>query len=255
MFDVRRLSSGRTSRVPPGSSCHVRPALWARLSLLIALMSLGCASTSEQAGNIGNAVVLTADGLERIKHSNRGTLYIKRDHGISTQHQYMLNKVFVTYEPDSPRFTANEEARMRDYVEAGVLASVLQTGAEVVPNAGPCVLSIGVGMIDVEIHKPNTTGASTSQLAAWGAVTMVIDVRDSRSREPLLRYGRRIGIPGGVQTNDAHPQWVRVRQTLDALLASQHKTFRDIVPESSQLEPSCQPSNEALQQARTVRPS
>jgi hypothetical protein len=248
-------SSGFQTRTASLALAFIRRprSTFPQVAILITLVSLGCAATPEQARNVGNKIVLTADGLERIEHDQSGTLYIKRDHEISGQHQYVLSPILMTYEHDSPRFTPKEEARMRSYVEEGVVASLLSNGSETVSDVGPCVLSIGVGMVDVEIHKPNTTGTSTSQLKTWGAVTMVVDVRDSTSGEPLLRYGRRIGIPGGVQTNDAHPQWFRVQKTLDALLVSQHKALRDIVPESSLFDPSCKPPNEPPQQTRAPR--
>jgi hypothetical protein len=223
--------------------------------LLLAFVSAGCASSPDSAPRIGNKLVVTADGLERVEHEQRGTLFLKRNHGISTGHQYVLSQVLVTYQPDSPRFTPTEEARMRAYVEEGLAASLQANGSNMVSEAGPCVLSIGIGMVDVVLHKPNTTGSSTNQLEQWGAVTMVLDIRDSESGAPLLRYGRRVGIPGGVQFRDAHPQWTKVQQTLDELLKSQRLTLREIVPPSPEIDASCGGSpviDRAVQQTQSA---
>ncbi|MEE3332189.1 MAG: DUF3313 family protein [Myxococcota bacterium] len=209
------------------------------IAILLPLL-FGCALAPGDSPRVGKKPVVTPDGLERVDHQQRGRLFVNPDHRISAVHRYVLTQVFVTYKRDSPRFSENEEKRMINYVEEGVAASMEVNGAAMVPEPGPCVLSIGIGLVDVELSEPSGTGASTNQLGMWGAVTMVLDVRDSRSGEPLLRYGRRVSIPGGVQFHDSRPQWPNVQLTLDSLLSSQHQTLLEIVPQSSEIDPACE---------------
>ena len=229
------------------------PSHWIAIAILLPLL-FGCALDPDASTRIGKKVVVTPDGLESIDHDQRGRLFVNPDHRISAAHRYVLTQVFVTYKRDSPRFSEREEKRMIDYVKEGVAASMEINGAAMVSEPGPCVLSIGIGLIDVALSEPSGTGASTNQLGIWGAVTMVLDVRDSRSGEPLLRYGRRVTIPGGVQFHDSRPQWPNVQRTLDSLLTTQHRTLLEIVPQSSEIDPACEtPEIQTLpeQQVRT----
>jgi hypothetical protein len=112
----------------------------------------------------------------------------------------------------------------------------------VVTGPGKCVLSMGIGLVDIALNGPEATGATTSILASTGAITLVVDLRDSVSGEPLLRYGRRIALPGGIQWQGDRPTWHQVRQTLDQLLTDQRKTLRgDSVPESTVADTHCVP--------------
>ena len=170
-------------------------------------LGLGCASTPPADPGPGSAtpksVHTTADGLELVEDLRKGALYIKPDHGITPHYRYHLSQVLLTYDYDSPRFSRTQEDRMRRYVEDAAIGGMIQEGATMVTGPGSCVLSMGLGLVDIALKAPKGSGATTSILASSGAITLVVDLRDSLSGEPLLRYGRRIGLPGGIQWQDS----------------------------------------------------
>lgn len=185
--------------------------------------------------------VMTADGLTLVESRQKGALFIKPDHGITAHHRYYLNQILITYERDSNRFSSNQERRMRQYVEDATLGGMSANGLVMVTGRGQCVLSMGIGLVDISLAEPDGTGSSTSLLNNWGAATLVVDLRDSLSGEPLLRYGRRIQFPGGIQWQDERPPWAEVRTTLDRLLQDQHATLTQRVPPSTRVDPTCLP--------------
>lgn len=210
-----------------------------RFASLLVFVATACASVGPTPAP--RAPIRTADGLTFVESSHKGALFIKPDHGITAHHRYHLNQVLMTYERDSKRFSANQEQRIQQYVEDATLSGMIADGSVMVTGAGPCILSMGVGLVDVTLIEPNGSGSTTSLLQHWGAVTLVVDLRDSLSGEPLLRYGRRIQFPGGIQWQGELPPWAEVRTTLDRLLRDQRATLAQRVPASSRVNPRCLP--------------
>lgn len=192
----------------------------------------------------------TADGLVLVQEHRRGALFVKPDHGIGPHHRYHLNQILLTYERDSNRFTAGQEKRMREYVEDATISGMIEGGSVMVTGPGRCVLSMGIGLIDMTLVEPDGSGSSTSILTSWGGVTLVLDLRDSLTGEPLLRYGRRVSFPGGIQWQDDRPPWRQVRVTLDDLLLDQRKTLQQDVPPSTVVDSSCIPPDPEKQEPK-----
>ena len=208
-------------------------------AVLLGIVAAACASVGPTPAP--RAPIHTADGLTYVESPHKGALFIKPDHGITAHHRYHLSQVLLTYERDSNRFSANQERRIRQYVEDATLAGMIADGSVMVTGPGPCILSMGVGLVDMTLIEPNGSGSTTSLLQHWGAVTLVVDLRDSLSGEPLLRYGRRIRFPGGIQWQGERPPWAEVRATLDRLLRDQRATLAQRVPASTRVDPRCLP--------------
>ena len=212
-----------------------------------AVVTTGCAALAPAAGD--RPKHWTADGLVRVEDFRDGALFVKPDHGITAHHRYHLSQVLLTYERDSNRFTAGQEERIRQYFEDATIGSMIQDGSTMVTGPGRCVLSMGVGLVDIELLEPDGSGASTSVLSTWGGVTLVVDIRDSVTGEPLLRFGKRRGFPGGIQWQDDVPPWREVRATLDQLPAS----AQIIVAEITVADASCLPPDPETSETARIR--
>jgi hypothetical protein len=214
-----------------------------------AVLTTGCAALLPTAGDPPEH--RTADGLVLVEDYRQGALFVKPDHHITRHHRYHLSQVLLTYDRDSNHFTSGQEERIRQYFENATIGSMIESGSTMVTGPGRCVLSMGVGLVDIDLVEPDGTGASTSVLSTWGGVTLVVDIRDSVTGEPLLRFGRRRGFPGGIQWQDEVPPWREVRATLDQLVLDQRHTLYDAVPESTVADTSCLPPDpEAPETAR-----
>ena len=91
-------------------------------------------------------------------------------------------------------------------------------------------------------------------LATWGGVTLVVDLRDSLTNEPLLRYGRRIQFPGGIQWQQESPPWFRVRTALDRAVVEQTELLTEKIPPSTVDDPHCLPPDPELTAQVTPSP-
>lgn len=220
-----------------------------RGSLVLIALSLACVATSPE-----QPVSTTFDGLPRVEGMRTGALYVKPDHGITAHHRYHLNQVLLTYERESNHFTTGQEERMRQYLEDATIGGMISGGSTMASRPGPCTLSMGIGLVDVDLVEPDGSSSSTSLLANWGAVTLVVDLRDSLSEEPLLRYGRRIEFPGGIQWQNDPPPWRQVRTTLDELLQDQRKILDESVPQSTIANTSCIPPDPEMQAGAAPAP-
>jgi len=205
------------------------------------LLALALACGGKTPGPLARAEKKTPDGLVLVEQHRKGALFVKPAHGITQHHRYYLNQVLVTYERDSNRFTAVQEKRIKDYVEDTTISGMTAEGSTMVTGPGACILSLGIGLVDVELTEPDGSSSSTSLLSSWGGVTLVADLRNSVTGEPLLRYGRRVQFPGGIQWQDDQPPWSQVRQTLDKLLLDQQATLLQGLPDSTVADTRCIP--------------
>lgn len=205
------------------------------------LLALALACGGKTPGPLTRGEKKTPDGLVLVEHHRKGALFIKPAHGITPHHRYYLNQVLVTYERDSNHFTPLQEKRIREYVEDTTIGGMTSEGSTMVTGPGACILSMGIGLVDVELTEPDGSGSSTSVLSTWGGVTLVVDLRDSVTEEPLLRYGRRVQFPGGIQWQDDQPPWAHVRLTLDKLLLDQRTTLLQDLPKSTVASTHCIP--------------
>lgn len=226
----------------PLASQRPPPARSASLALLLACAALGCAADGDPThGAMRLDLRRTPDGLVEYERPLRGTLYLAPSHGISLHHAYLLSQVVLSYESDSLRLFDSEEQRIREHVAEGFTQRLRDRGVRVVDEAGPCTLSMGIGVVDIAVHPGTENTQSTNMLASWGALTLVVDLRDAATGEPLARYGRRLALPGGIQWQDGHPPWKDVQRVLDKLLGDTRRVMTDLVPTTGVPDPACAP--------------
>jgi hypothetical protein len=71
-----------------------------------------------------------------------------------------------------------------------------------------------------------------------GEVTLIVEIRDSRSGEALLRFAQRRGLPGGRVLGAPRAAVLsRLRETLDTMLADFGEQLQEIIPRSQPLGP------------------
>ncbi len=206
---------------------------WSAIAVLLVGGLVACASASPRSPSIetGPAAVVTPDGLHRVSDPVRGTLYVKPDHGIGAHTRYMLGATVVTFERGSPTLSADQTRKLKRYLTDAAVRGMAAGGTPVVDAAGPCVVRMNFGVIDLKLEGlRGGESASTRVLASSGEMTLVMELRDSLSGEPLLRFGQRRTIEGGIHSGGDHPNWSRIRRTFDRMLLDQRRTLQESVP-------------------------
>jgi hypothetical protein len=166
------------------------------LAIGIALFA-GCATSRPQV-QLGPSAEKSPDGLHKVDHVVAGTMYMKPDYTFGSYHTYLLGKTLVTFAQDSPILDESAENDLTETFEGVVREVIRRTGRQEVSEPGPCVALVTLALVDLDLldRKDMSRGTGSSGVDSLGSVTLVMEIRDSHTRQPLLRYGQRRRLEG-----------------------------------------------------------
>ncbi len=169
----------------------------------------GCASAPQSPTlQSGPDAEVTVDGLYRVDNSLMQLAYMKPGWDLRGYTAMMIDPVTVAYQTDpgnrrrdpggaGPRNFALSDAQMANFKgffqEAVEDALTEDGGYRIADNPGSDVLRITAELMDLIIAVPTQESASsTTRLArSAGAVTLVMEIRDSQSGEIIARVADR----------------------------------------------------------------
>jgi hypothetical protein len=205
--------------------------------ILIALLLMHSVAAEAQNTQLETT---TYDGLELIKSKKVDVLYRLPGASLTSYNKILLDPVQVAFKkkwtPDPMRVNANDRERIRkDIAEEfhKVFTKELQErgGYTFVETAGPDVLRVSTGLVNIYITAPDTVqaGRSRTYTTSAGEMTLVAELRDSESGAVLARAADRESANStlGMQwtsrlTNEADARqiilgWAKIlRKALDA---------------------------------------
>ena len=149
------------------------------LLLAFALGLVGCASPGDP---VASDLRETADGLSQLEIERPGTLFGHEDHRIGGYDAFMVEESSVAYERRSKRFSPALEAMFLATLEQSLLDAAEGMGVPVVDAPGACVLQVAAELVNVSLAPSSRTEI--------GKLSIVMEMRDSESGDPLLRYVR-----------------------------------------------------------------
>ncbi len=200
MSGSHRIASRAGAAPRRGVSERVRRRAGSRIAGLLGCCALGCA-TATPSVDTGPAAITTPDGLHRVENVPQGTLYMKPDYRVGSYDAFLLGHTMVTFEAGSRKLEESQVAQIRRRFDDVAREVISGGGTPEVSEAGPCVALINLAMIDLDLLDPKQlSGTRTSVLRSFGALTLVLEIRDSHTHEPLLRFGRRRRLEGGAGT-------------------------------------------------------
>jgi hypothetical protein len=147
----------------------------------------------------------TWDDLNLVKSSRSQRLYLLPGASFQPYSKVMLDTTEVAFQKNwmrnyvqssrsVTRRIAQEEADRVSQEVSSSFGSILadeyqKAGYQVVQSAGPDVLRIRTGVIDLEVNAPDIRSSSRTYRAAWdaGQATLVVEARDSQSGALLGR--------------------------------------------------------------------
>ena len=194
---------------------------------LIAIAIAGCSSTPTFQS--GPDAEMTHDGLTRIDRTIMDAVWARQDLDLSGITKVRFHGLGVEYRNNSGpysgragtgsiRTTSNinefqlDEATRAEFEEEirGAFLEEIQASTvfEVVDEAGPDVLDVHVGLLDVVSRvPPDTVGRSRVFLDSVGEATLVLEVRDSVSHTALARaVDRRAAESMGTMVESSAPR-------------------------------------------------
>lgn len=205
---------------------HLSPQGTTRLrrAVLIAgliSLALGSFNPAIARAQSSNPETVTHDGLELVKSRKIDALYRRPGASLASYSKIMLDPVEVEFKKTwKPReVSASDRERMRKDIAdlcRKVFAKELQEkgGYAIVDAAGPEVLRVTPALVNIYVNAPDTMqpGRSRTYTTSAGEMTIVVELRDSESREVLARAADR-----KVADSSMRMQWTnRITNTAEA---------------------------------------
>ena len=187
---------------------------------LVALVAMGilggCASAPPPPTlQSGPDAEVTVDGLYRVDNSVMELAYMKPGWDLRGYTAMLIDPVTVAYKTD-PRgrqrdagggtvsgnfaLSANQMENFKSLFQEAVVDALSKDGGyRIVDTPGPDVLRITADLIDLIIAVPTAAVAANSTMIgrSAGAVTLVMEIRDSQSGEIIARAADRRSPGGG----------------------------------------------------------
>ena len=178
------------------------------LTALSACLVLFSACTSTPEFQSGPEAEVTHDGLTRLDKTVMDAVWARTDIDISEYNKVMLEGIGVEYRPATGpysgragtttiRRTSQTEFQLDDETKAlveeeigGAFVDEMSQSDrfEIVDQAGPDVLKLRVGLLDVvSMVPPDSVGRVSVYLDRVGEATLVMELRDSTSNAILAR--------------------------------------------------------------------
>jgi len=170
----------------------------------------GCETTPalEPTIQTGPSAEVTVDGLNRVDNSKMALAYVKPDVDLGSYTKIMLDPVSIAYKKE-PRGTGRMRSAHNEsnfaltpqqtenmkglFQEAAVNALTSDNGYQIVSSPGPDILRVRCALIDLVVTVPTEEPAGRSRTFAesYGAVTLVVELRDSETGEIFARVADR----------------------------------------------------------------
>ena len=196
---------------------------------LLTLVALGCATapTDEAAEPDGSSV--SEDGLVRVARPSRGVLFVVPLVGerLYAYRKAQLGDFSVVHKDKhtSAKLVGLDE-RMRAYLREAVKRDFAErNGYPVVTGPGRDVFVIDAVLRDVQITPPPGGPSTTATVfQSTDSMTYGLQLSDSLTGEPLLRYFAKKHLPGGRYFGaGTEPDWMGIRGAIDAFLDISHE--------------------------------
>jgi cytochrome c553 len=169
------------------------------LAVMMTLV-LGCGASTSSRPEIetGPGAFVTPDGLHRIDNVPKGVLFSRPDYAFGSYDQFALGEPVITLTRDSKVLRSGELDRIRETFRRVAREAMIELGGIEVAERGPCVAYVHLALVDLNlVDLGRDANSSTMIVNSYGTVTLILELRDGDTGEPLLRYGRRQQLGGG----------------------------------------------------------
>ena len=176
---------------------------------------------------------VTADGLHRIQSMQVGAVYLKPGASFAGFDAIIVDPVTVSYKSPPRQATTTNRSRGNFALNDSQMDRLKRIFQEVfqgeleksqdyqlVTEPGPTVLRVSGHIVDLVVDVPPQRGGERDFVVSAGEMTLILDVRDSVTREPLARVADRRAIqpasagPGRVYYSNPARNWGEVRNRL-----------------------------------------
>lgn len=210
-----------------------------RIAALLAALLLaapGCAPTLRPAGSPAATDFADAPGdvdLRAVETGGRGIFLVRPDHELGRYDEILIEEVGFRYSPEQGWLSDRDEDRINAMLAAAVEGA--QDGAiGLTDEPGPCVLGVRFYVTDLELHTPEVeTGSSLSFVRSFGQATMILELKDSETDEPIARFLQRRDLGGGTAHGVAGTSIHRLGKAVGVAMRDMRRQLQKITPPTS----------------------
>ena len=154
-----------------------------RLQLRVALAlvgatALGCASKPREPER-------SADGLVRMRVRGPGNLFTDPAHAIDDYDAVWVAGAGIHLAAGQEPMPDEETASLRAAIAEVATAQVAAAGAPTAQAPGACTVKLIAYLANLDLPEPTVTSARAN-----GGMIVILELRDSETNAPLVRYGR-----------------------------------------------------------------
>jgi hypothetical protein len=192
---------------------------------------------------MGPGATISPDGLHLVDHVPFGTLYMRPDYTFGSYRHFAMGRTHVSFRPGSRVLSDAEVAEMVRRFDAVARRVIRDSGRIEVQESGPCVARVSLGLVDIDLLEPKelTAHGTTTVVDSYGSLTLVLEIRDGYTAEPLLRYGRRRRLEGGPATGVDPAEVTALTTTLEDFARGIEHDFQRSLPRIASVSPrSCE---------------
>lgn len=174
---------------------------------------------------------VTAEGLVMVRRTRRSHLWVKPDHHLGRYDNVLLDRVGIGYARGQKALDDEQEAQIAQMLQSVIVALTSAGPVGLTAEAGPCVVSINLGLKDLRLYDSKVRDSTSSYVSSYGSATMIIEFVDSISGVLLVRYVASRDLPGGGSTgNRRGVDLNRLGRALGGMVANMNNELRTIVP-------------------------
>jgi hypothetical protein len=201
--------------------------------LIISLIAgLGCTTPSSEPKSSDKGSTKTTDGLVEVEIEMPGVLFLRDNHGIGSYDAFLIPPADIDYRRRSSKLSSEMEDEFLAQLEQALIDNAGDNDIPIEQTPGQCVMAIAVALINVDIER-------SSSSKTLGSMTLVMEFRDSMSRQTLLRYATQNRIESGDRRADRSRQ---LRDSFDQMLERMDISgaFRAAGLADDEIRPGCQ---------------
>jgi cytochrome c553 len=162
-------------------------------------LGVACAGSVGPRIQTGPGAVVTSDGLHQVDGVPRGTLFMRRDYVFGSYEKFTLGEMQLTFKPGARVLDEDEAEAVKARFDAVAREVIRKTGRVEVSEGGPCVARVNFALIDLDLMYPiDDSDSKTMIVDSFGKLTLVFEIRDDYTDEPLMRYAQRRSLEGGM---------------------------------------------------------
>ncbi len=171
---------------------------------------------------MGALAIVTKDGLHLVSDDAPGAIFVKPPQpDLYLYSKILLAPVAISYNHMTKRRRNVYELELGRHIRQALTQELEHSaGWQLVKRPGSDVLRVQLAILEMELRDPETTGtASSNFLSKGGFVTIVMELRDSITDEPLFRFVERGSLPGGFYADPSTAEVDRVKRAVDRFAA------------------------------------